>query len=236
MIKLLKLFFLIILITINQFGLSQKFIDSSFTLKLDSNRIKNNDTINTVNDKNSIGLNKFSSTKTISKKHNPRIATKRSLILPGWGQAYNKQYWKIPLVWGALSIPTVTFFYNNSVYKEAKFAYEAKYKAQQIGATSSDSADFNSLDTKYQRADINAVQTLRNAARRDRDYSVFWFLVVWGLNVADATVFGHLKEFDVSENLSLKISPDFNVASKTPALNFKINFKNSKPKIAYSAR
>ena len=166
-------------------------------------------------------------TTTVNKtKHNPRLATKRSLILPGWGQAYNKEYWKIPIVYGALSIPAVTFFYNNSVYKEAKFAYEARFKATVAGGK--DSTDFKNLEPKYQKADANAIQSLRNAARRDRDYSVFWFLVVWGLNIADATVFGHLKDFDVSNNLALNIKPDFNVATKTPAISFTLKLKYQK--------
>jgi Family of unknown function (DUF5683) len=161
-----------------------------------------------------------------SKKHNPKLATRRSLMLPGWGQAYNKEYWKIPIVYGALSIPTITFFYNNKYYKEAKFAYDARFKATELGGK--DSTDYKTLETKYQKADINAIQSLRNAARRDRDYSIFWFGIVWLLNVADATVFGHLKDFDVSNNLSMKVHPQFNATTKTPSLSFAFTFKNKK--------
>ena len=157
-------------------------------------------------------------------KHDPKKATNRSLILPGWGQAYNKQYWKIPIVYGALSIPTITYFYNNTVYKEARFAYDARIAASSAGGY--DSTGYNTLETKYQKADINAIQTLRNAARRDRDYSVLWFLIVWGLNVADATVFGHLKDFDVSNDLSLNIHPTFNTTTLTPSLSFALKFKD----------
>ncbi|MEN9703579.1 MAG: hypothetical protein RLZZ209_1007, partial [Bacteroidota bacterium] len=31
----------------------------------------------------------------------PRQATLKSLMIPGWGQLYNRQYWKLPLVAGA---------------------------------------------------------------------------------------------------------------------------------------
>jgi hypothetical protein len=174
-------------------------------------------------------LQKATTTTVTKPKHDPKIATRRSLILPGWGQAYNKEYWKIPLVYGALSIPTITFFYNNTVYKEAKNAYEIRYQASLSTATHQDTLNVQSLETKYQKADINAIQSLRNAARRDRDYSVFWFLIVWGLNIADATVFGHLKDFDVSNNLSMNVRPEFNPFTKSPGLNLSFKFKNKKP-------
>lgn len=166
--------------------------------------------------------------------HDPKKATRRSLLIPGWGQAYNQQYWKIPVVYGALSIPTITFIYNNNVYKEARFAYDARIKATIDGGQ--DSTDYKTLDYKYQKADINSIQTLRNAARRDRDYSVLWFLVVWGLNVADATVFGHLKDFDVSNNLSMNIKPNFNSVTKTPGLSFTFKLKDKKRVQIFDAR
>ena len=170
----------------------------------------------------------------IKEKHNPRLATRRSLILPGWGQAYNREYWKIPLVYGALSIPTITFIYNNNIYKEARFAYDARFKATVDGG--SDSTDYKTLEYKYQKADINAIVTLRNAARRDRDYSVLWFLVVWGLNVADATVFGHLKDFDVSNDLSMNVKPNFNTTTRTPGLSFTFRLKDKKANASFIAR
>ena len=187
------------------------------------------------NDSTKAQLKADTATTTAAKpKHDPRLATRRSLILPGWGQAYNREYWKIPLVYGALSIPTITFIYNNNIYKEARFAYDARFKASVDGGQ--DSSAYKTLDYKYQKADINAIQTLRNAARRDRDYSVLWFLVVWGLNVADATVFGHLKDFDVSNDLSMNVKPNFNNTTRTPGLSFTFKLKDKKAKASFIAR
>src|SRR6476659_8505687 len=61
--------------------------------------------------------------------HDPHKATLRSAIIPGWGQAYNREYWKIPIVYGALAIPVSLYFYNNKWYKKTKFAYDALYNA-----------------------------------------------------------------------------------------------------------
>src|SRR3982751_3065886 len=55
--------------------------------------------------------------------HDPRKATFRSAVIPGWGQAYNREYWKIPIVYGALAIPVSLYIYNNSYYQMTKFAY-----------------------------------------------------------------------------------------------------------------
>ena len=158
-------------------------------------------------------------------KHDPRIATKRSLIFPGLGQIYNKEYWKLPIVYGALSIPTITYFYNNSFYKEAKFAYEARYKASLPVGSGRDSTDYYTLETKYQRADVAAIQSVRNSSRRDRDYSILWFFIVWGINVADATVFAHLKNFDVSNDLSMHIQPTFNPTTNGPGVSLVVSLK-----------
>src|ERR1700712_5138986 len=65
----------------------------------------------------SSGKNLLALDTAISKKHNPKAATLRSAILPGWGQAYNRKYWKIPIVYGALGTTAGIFFYNLKTYK-----------------------------------------------------------------------------------------------------------------------
>lgn len=164
------------------------------------------------------------------KKHDPHKATRRSLIIPGWGQAYNREYWKIPIVYGALAIPAALYFYNNSWYKKSKFAYEALYAASIPPIGQRDSSMLSQIDPKLKYKDgtypsLNVYQSFRNSFRQGRDYSVLWFLIVWGLNVADATVFGHLKDFDVSDDLSMHVTPTFNLVTNKPALTFVLNVK-----------
>lgn len=163
------------------------------------------------------------------RKHNPRIATKRSALIPGWGQAYNREYWKIPIVYGILAIPASLYFYNNNYYKKTKFAYEALYKA--LGPNK-DTTDLPFIDPQLKNLSITSLQSYRNSFRRDRDYSILWFLLAWGLQVADATVFAHLKQFDVSNDLSMEITPVFNPVTRTPGLGLTLNLKPPAKKIA----
>ena len=163
--------------------------------------------------------------------HVPQKATRRSAMIPGWGQAYNREYWKIPLVYGVLGIPAATFFYNNSYYKKTRFAYEALFKAQ-----SGDSSDIAAIDPELRGLSIGSMQNYRNAFRRDRDYSILWFILAWGLQVVDATVFGHLRHFDVSNSLSMQIQPQLNPATRTPGLSFQFTVKEKSKKPLAIAR
>src|SRR5678816_303541 len=65
----------------------------------------------------------------IKAQHSPRKAAIRSAIIPGWGQIYNKKYWKAPIVWGALGITGYICIDNLKTYKDLRFSYAAKYKA-----------------------------------------------------------------------------------------------------------
>ena len=159
------------------------------------------------------------------KHHIPKIATQRSAILPGWGQAYNKQYWKIPLVYGLLAIPAATYQYNADLYTKAKFAYEAKFKA-----ANGDNSDIAKIDPTLKNLSLASLQSYRNIFRKDRDYSIMWFILGWGLNVLDATVSGHLKEFDINNDLSLKIQPSYQPQFRQAGLSLQLHFKNHSAK------
>lgn len=170
-------------------------------------------------------------------KHIPKIATQRSAIIPGWGQAYNRDYWKIPIVYAALAIPVYTFVDNNNYYKMCKFAYDAVYAA----TANKDSSLLKFIDPKVKRSDGSILQLIdyqnyKNSFRKNRDYSIFWFLILWGLNVADATVFAHLKDFDVSSDLALHLQPNFNPITKLPEIGFVFKLKNTSKQLKNIAR
>ncbi len=143
---------------------------------------------------------------TAAKKHSPKIAATRSAIFPGLGQIYNKKYWKLPIVYGAMGVSTYIFLDNIKTYREYRFAYNARYKAS-LPAPRTDSADYFKLDNIYKIIQPESIRAARNKFRQYVDYSVLFFILMWGLNVVDATVDGHLQSFDVSPNLSLSIEP-----------------------------
>jgi len=182
----------------------------------------------------SIAIDKVSAKKAFSdslkSKHSPRKATIRSLIIPGWGQAYNGKYWKIPIVYTAIGIPIGTFIYNKKWYKETSMA------AKMLGSTPPDTANYKGrVDEKLYYffetpGSLPSLLNYRNEFRKNMDYSILFVLVFWGLNVVDATVDGHLKDFDVSDNLSMRVKPVILSGSTTAGLSvvFTIGSKPAK--------
>jgi Family of unknown function (DUF5683) len=143
---------------------------------------------------------------TAAKKHSPKIAATRSAIFPGLGQIYNKKYWKLPIVYGAMGVSAYIFVDNIKTYREYRFGYNARYKAS-LAPPLRDSTDFFTLAPLYKAVPLESLRAARNKFRQYVDYSVLFFILMWGLNVVDATVDAHLQSFDVSPNLSLSIEP-----------------------------
>jgi len=185
--------------------------------KVNNNKVVLLDTLKPTKDSVTTALAKSDSTLK-AKQFDPHKATIRSAIIPGWGQAYNHEYWKIPIVYGALAVPTSLFIYNNKWYQKTKEAYTI--------LVNNDTANFDKIDPKLVGLSPSDLQYYRNDFRKNRDYSVLFFLLVWGLNVADATVFAHLKGFNVSDDLSMRIQPDFNINTKSPALSVAFNLRD----------
>lgn len=162
--------------------------------------------------------NPLASDTAIPKKFNPRTATIRSAILPGWGQAYNKKYWKIPIVYGALGVSAGVFFFNLKTYRQLRDAVILRQDTIP-GNDSEIAPDLQQLNT-------SSLIFYRNAYRQNIDYSVLAFLVIWGLNVVDATVDAHLKAFDVSPDLTMKIRPQFRFETGTASLGLVFGFRD----------
>lgn len=171
---------------------------------------------------------------SLQKKFSPRKATIRSALIPGWGQAYNKKYWKIPLVYGALGTTAAVFVFNLKTYRELRFAYQAKYKAALPPYDPTkpgpfrDSTDYRLIKPIYLNYDANSLRLYRDEFRSNIDYSVLFFLVFWGLNVVDATVDAHLKLFDVNPDLSFKLKFGPSPMAGTTGLSFILAFNKTR--------
>jgi hypothetical protein len=157
---------------------------------------------------------------SVLKVHSPRKAIIRSAIIPGWGQIYNKKYWKLPLVYGALGGTAYVFFDNLQVYKDSRFAYKAKYQASR-----GDSSLLPGVKPEYMVYSLESLRANRDQFRKYIDYSVLFFVFFWGLNVVDAAVDAHLKSFDVSPDLSLLIKPGYSEMAGTKGISIILAFK-----------
>jgi hypothetical protein len=146
------------------------------------------------------------------KKHDPRRATLYSTFLPGLGQVYNKKYWKLPLVGAALGIPAYFYFSNKQEYKNTVYAIGVVVTFFRGDTVLPIPADvLNKVEPRLRSlvsggAD-NVLRSYRNQVRQYQDYSVLFFLLFWGLQIVDATVDAHLKDFNVSDDLSLRLAP-----------------------------
>lgn len=150
----------------------------------------------------------------------PRVAALRSAILPGLGQLYNNKWWKLPLVYGALGATCGIFLYNLRWYNRIRYATNVLLEE---GPTA-----YEKVHPVFQNAvKQNNIQTLRyrrSTFRKDIDYAALIFVLAWALNVVDATVDAHLRNFDVSPDLSFKIKPGYSDLAKTNGISFVLQF------------
>ncbi|NIJ44560.1 hypothetical protein FHR24_000999 [Wenyingzhuangia heitensis] len=122
----------------------------------------------------------------------PSKAAFYSAIIPGLGQAYNGRYWKIPIVYGALAIPTYYYFREQKTYNR----YRKAYKQRQAGKV-----DEFSISTNFK-----TTETLENAQkglRRNRDISLFFFIGLYALQIIEASIDAHLLQFNTTHNISI---------------------------------
>ena len=124
----------------------------------------------------------------------PAKSTIYSALLPGLGQAYNGDYWKIPIWWGGLAACAYFYHMNDMQYKRFKYIYQLTKHPQETG--------YVGTITDQQ------AEWYRDRYRRYRDYSIIATILVYALNIVDANVFAYMADFDVNDNIaSLQIEP-----------------------------
>lgn len=142
--------------------------------------------------------------------HSPLKATIFSTVLPGAGQAYNKKYWKMPIVYAGIGTCVGFIIYNNNKYQY----YKGQYIAQIDG-------DPNTVP------EINAtnLDVIQEQYHRWRDVSYMALFGVYIFQIIDANVDGHLFYYNVDKDLTMQITPGIiNTGSLQPALGLSFTF------------
>lgn len=141
----------------------------------------------------------------ISKAPSPKRATLYSAILPGLGQAYNKKYWKVPIVYGGLGLSLYYILENTKQFNAFRNEYIAR-------------VDNDPATMSKEQYDIYTNATLLDIQeyyRRLRDISYISFGLVYIINIVDANVDAHLFRFDVDQDLSLSFRPNLLYTTQT---------------------
>ena len=137
-------------------------------------------------------------------------------VIPGAGQIYNRSYWKLPIVYGGFMGCVYAISYTNSRYTEYKQAYRDIYYDIQQGtfSESPDKSYVALLPEGYSISSMGGASTYQNrlkewqnASRRQRDLSILATIAVYALSLIDAYVDAQLFNFDISNDLSLDVSP-----------------------------
>jgi hypothetical protein len=142
----------------------------------------------------------------------PAKAAFYSAILPGLGQAYNKKYWKIPLVYGAIGTSLYFYLDNNKKYNNYRDAYKRRLEG------------YN--DDNYKFLDDSRLIAGQKFYQRNRDLSLLFVVGFYALNIIDANVDAALIQFNVNERLSLRpeIYPDTVTFKPNVGLTFNYHF------------
>ncbi|MDR1761207.1 MAG: DUF5683 domain-containing protein [Bacteroidales bacterium] len=161
----------------------------------------------------------FAQTTSVDEKqHSPTRATIYSAVLPGLGQAYNKNYWKIPIIYAGFGGIGYGLYFYQRQYMEFRDVYNT-YKDNPPEGT------FSVLGTSGYT--ISTVQSARDYYRRYRDLCIIGASAWYLLNILEAYVYANLFDFDVSDDLSWRISPTLiptTNARLSPGLNISFSF------------
>ncbi|MFC4219703.1 DUF5683 domain-containing protein [Flagellimonas marina] len=150
------------------------------------------------------------------KRINPLAPSKAafySAILPGLGQVYNKRYWKAPIVWGAIGTGIYVYSINNTNYRSARNAFKRRLAGFEDDEFFDINGDGNGPDVSDE-----ALQDAQERTQRDRDLALVITIALYALNIIDANVDAHLKQYNVDDNLAVDFKPylDLNPVTNQP--------------------
>ena len=156
-------------------------------------------------------------------------ATTLSTICPGAGQIYNKSYWRVPIIIGGMASTIYTIDWNNRGYQRFKTAYSLKADWDKLTPEERLEKYPNGEPDEFKGAySATFLKNLKDSYRRNRDLCILLTAGVYIINIIDAHVDAHLKDFDISDDLAVNVEPFFGTTAvdtkPTLGLNLSVNF------------
>lgn len=155
----------------------------------------------------------------------PSKAAFYSAILPGLGQIYNKRYWKVPLVYAAIGTGVYVYKFNDDLYDR----YRTAFKRRQAGFIDDEFYDPNNSGVIPGQPDLSdaGLQDGQERYQRDRDLALVVTIGLYALNIIDANVDAHLRQFNVDDNLSMDFKPylEYNPINANPNYGMALTIK-----------
>jgi hypothetical protein len=145
----------------------------------------------------------------------PKKAAIMSACLPGLGQIYNHKWWKVPIIYAGFGGLTYGFIWNQGYVLDYRNALRLRYDD-----------DSTTID-QFPRYSDNDLVTLKNYYQRYRDLCVIGAAALYTLQIIDAAVDAHLATFDVSDDLSMNISPGMIYAggARAPGIGIRLFYR-----------
>ncbi len=147
----------------------------------------------------------------------PSKATFFSAVLPGLGQFYNKKYWKIPVVYGAIGAGIYFYKQNSKDYNRYRNAYKRR-----LAGFSDDEFFGNGI---YPSISNDGLIRAQSTLKRNKELSILVTLGLYVLNIIDANVDAHLLQYNLDDNLSIKPNIDFDKINNKSNFGFLLNIE-----------
>ena len=161
----------------------------------------------------------------VKKPHSPHKATIMAMVLPGSGQIYNGQWWKVPILYGGIAADIYGIAWNQKHYREYRDAYVEWVSYMNALAENPDTPypenpawdkipkSFDvKTDPYFQKSDgrnwfKNTLNNRKNNFKRNRDLCYIIMAAIYAVNIIDATVYAHFYDFEIDDDLSFHIQP-----------------------------
>lgn len=165
------------------------------------------------NDKNSLSVDSknFLEGSEYFNPLSPSKAAFYSAVIPGLGQAYNKRYWKIPIVYGALATSLYYYSINNTTYKKVRRAFKLRAAGK---------------PDEYTLFSNQSLENAQKVLKRNRDTSMLMFIGLYALQILEASIDAHLLQFNISDKITFdpKLLQEQTNSKKYLGLSLNLNF------------